>query len=159
MHPAARGSRSLETDEIARQVLRDVSLTKLVLFQAPFEVGPVIDHVEHAVPFKTDGKFARITASFGEERKPLWLDQVRGRCAPAGNSRRARKRPCAIRLLMPAGEGGETAGDFLVAFFGGVLVAQGCAGGGVAESVHEFGEGCAGLGGEDGAGVAEVVPT
>lgn len=56
------------------------------------------------------------------------------------------------------GEGRQSAGNFLVAFLSGVLVAEGCAGGGVAESVHEFGEGGAGLGGEDGAGVSEVVP-
>jgi hypothetical protein len=52
------------------------------------------------------------------------------------------------------GELAEGVGDLGVAVVGGVLVAQGGLGGGVAEAVHEFGEGGAGVGGEDGAGVA-----
>jgi hypothetical protein len=53
----------------------------------------------------------------------------------------------------------EALGDLGISVGGGVLVAHGGAGRGVAEATHEFGEGRAGLGGEDGAGVAEVVPT
>src|SRR5690606_10853596 len=48
--------------------------------------------------------------------------------------------------------------DLCVAVGGGVLVAHGSAGGGVAEPAHELGKGCAGLGREDGAGMAQVVP-
>ncbi len=56
------------------------------------------------------------------------------------------------------GELAEGVGDLGVAVVGGVLVAEcGCRGG-VAEAVHEFGEGGSGVGGEDGAGVAQVVP-
>jgi hypothetical protein len=39
-----------------------------------------------------------------------------------------------------------------------VLVAHRRAGRGVAQAAHEFGQGGTGLGGEDGAGVAQVVP-
>jgi hypothetical protein len=53
---------------------------------------------------------------------------------------------------------GEPAGDLGVSSLGGVLVAEGSGGGGVPEPAHEFGEGGAGLGGEDGPGVSEVVP-
>jgi hypothetical protein len=48
----------------------------------------------------------------------------------------------------------EGVSDLGVAVVDGVLVAKGSLGGGVAEAVHELGEGCSGVGGEDGAGVA-----
>ena len=52
---------------------------------------------------------------------------------------------------------GHALGDLSVAFGCGVLVAH-CGGGcGVAEAVHQLGEGGAGLGGQDGTGVAQVV--
>ena len=52
----------------------------------------------------------------------------------------------------------QPSSDLLVAAGGGVLVDQRRGHGGVAEAVHEFGQGGAGLGGERRAGVAEVVP-
>ena len=55
-------------------------------------------------------------------------------------------------------ESGECFDDFHVSALGCVLVAQRGAGCGVAEWGHEFGEGCAGLCGKDGAAVADTVP-
>lgn len=57
--------------------------------------------------------------------------------------------------LVALGEGRECLGDGDVAVLGGVLVAQRGAASGVSEPAHEPGKrGAAGLGGQDGAGVA-----
>ena len=56
------------------------------------------------------------------------------------------------------GDCGEASCDFGVSSLGGVLITQRSGRGGVSESAHQFGEGCSCLGGEDGAGVSEVVP-
>lgn len=55
-------------------------------------------------------------------------------------------------------ESGQAAGDLGVTVSGSVLVPHCSAGGGVPEPTHELGKGRPGLGGEDGAGVAEIVP-
>lgn len=52
----------------------------------------------------------------------------------------------------------QPARDLLVAAGGGVLVDERCRGVGMAQTVHQLGEGRTGLGGHGGASVTEVVP-
>jgi hypothetical protein len=104
---------------------------------------------------------SRPTASFGRSRtRAFWARWVSPTVGGVGHLLSWGGRGLGGSCLGVAcgGELAECVGDLGVAVVDGVLVAQGGGGGGVAEAVHEFGEGGAGVGGEDGAGVAEVVP-